>query len=192
VQSLINWKFRLVLVLINSALDTLMDSSMSFPDVKVVTRAKTKFSVNQWLHLYFFLKKHDGIDTILNIEYKNHEEKLCKTKTRKYQNHQRQQNVIAKTSKNDMQRKKQFPSPITFITLISVVSAVYELVVLVCVLFVLFWYITFCCLWRFWYFLVLVLQSFSSWFLYSIFKMVSVLSCSKLSKLCLRVSPQRI
>ena len=46
----------------------------------------------------------------------------------------------------------------------------------------------FCCLWRFWYFLVLVLQSFSSWFLYSIFKMVSILSCSKLSKLCLRVS----
>ena len=87
-----------------------------------------------------------------------------------------------------MHRKKQFPSPITFITLISVVSAVYELVVLVCVLFVLFWYMTFCCLWRFWYFLVLVLQSFSSWFLYSIFKMVSILSCSKLSKLCLRVS----
>ena len=79
-----------------------------------------------------------------------------------------------------MQRKKQFPSPITFITLISVVSAVYELVVLVWVLFVLFWYMTFYCLWRFWYFLVLVLQSFSSWFLYSLFKMVSILSCSKL------------
>ena len=24
--------------------------------VKVVTQAKTKFSVNQWLHLYFFFK----------------------------------------------------------------------------------------------------------------------------------------
>ena len=34
--------------------------------------------------------EHDSIDTILNREYKNHEEKLCKTKTRKYQNLQRQ------------------------------------------------------------------------------------------------------
>ena len=49
--------------------------------------------------------EHDSIDTILNREYKNHEEKLCKTKTRKYQNLQRQQNVITKTSKNSTQTK---------------------------------------------------------------------------------------
>ena len=48
--------------------------------------------------------EHDSIDTILNIEYKNHEEKL-KTKTRKYQNLQRQQNVMYQNNTNSTQTK---------------------------------------------------------------------------------------
>ena len=68
--------------------------------------------------------EHDGIDTILNIEYKNHEDKFCKTKTRKYQNLQRQQNVITKTSKNSTQTKatSSYTADTTDIKVINVIG----------------------------------------------------------------------
>ena len=68
--------------------------------------------------------EHDGIDTILNREYKNHEEKLRKTKTRKYQNLQRQQNVIYQNNTNSSQTKatSSYTADTTDIKVINVIG----------------------------------------------------------------------
>jgi hypothetical protein len=68
--------------------------------------------------------EHDGIDTILNIEYKNHEEKLRKTKTRKYQNLQRQQNIMYKNNTNSTQTKatSSYTADTTDIKVINVIG----------------------------------------------------------------------
>jgi hypothetical protein len=68
--------------------------------------------------------EHDGIDTILNREYKNHEEKLRKTKTRKYQNLQRQQNIMYKNNTNSTQTKatSSYTADTTDIKVINVIG----------------------------------------------------------------------